>query len=66
MVKPAVPISFEEFKFSVDEIEEFLRGGPPDERFQKPFPPKIYRLKSGEPIIVRPATKDEAPAMLQT
>ncbi|MEM4289791.1 MAG: N-acetyltransferase [Nitrososphaerota archaeon] len=66
MVKPVVPITFEEFKFGVEEIEEFLRGAPPDERFQKPFPPKIYRLKSGEPIIIRPADKSEAPAILQT
>lgn len=66
MAKPPVPISFEKFSFSVEEIEEFLRGAPPDERFQKPFPPKIYRLKSGELVIIRPATKDEAPAMLQT
>jgi len=66
MVKPVVPISFEEFKFSVEEIEEFLRGAPPDERFQKPYPPKIYRLKTGEPIIIRPADVSEAPVILQT
>jgi len=66
MVKPPVPISFEKFSFSVEEIEDYLRGAPPDERFQKPLPPKIYRLKSGEPIIIRPASKDEAPAILES
>lgn len=66
MVKPVVPISFEEFKFGVDEIEEFLRGAPPDERFQKPYAPKTYKLKTGEPVIIRPVEKSEAPAMLQT
>ena len=66
MAKPPVPISFDKFSFRVEEIEEFLRGAPPDPRFQKPYPPKIYRLKGGEPVIIRPATKDEAPAILQT
>ena len=66
MAKPPVPISFEKFSFRVEEIEEYLRGAPPDERFQKPFEPKLYKLSSGEPIIIRPASRDEAPAILQT
>ena len=66
MVKPPVPISVDRFSFSVEEIEGHLRGAPPDERFQKPLEPKIYRLSTGEPIIIRPASRDEAPAILET
>ncbi|MCS6783762.1 MAG: N-acetyltransferase [Candidatus Caldarchaeum sp.] len=66
MVKPSVPISFEEFKFSVEEIEEFLRGAPPDEKLLKPYTPKLYRLKTGEPVVIRAVDKSEAPAMLQS
>ncbi|MEM1953360.1 MAG: hypothetical protein QXU87_10035 [Candidatus Caldarchaeum sp.] len=65
MVKPVVPISFEKFEYSVEEIEEYLRA-PEEEKFQTPYTPKMYRLKSGEPIIIRPAEKSETPAMLQT
>ncbi len=66
MVKPAVPISFESFNFSVEEIEGFLGGIPDDPAFQKPFAPKTYTLKSGEQIVIRAADKKEAPVILKS
>jgi len=66
VVKPTVPISFDSFTFSVEEIEGYLGGIPDNPAFQKPFVPKMYTLKSGEPIVIRPAEKKEAPAILQS
>jgi len=66
MVRPTVPISFENFSFSVEEIEGYLGGIPDDPAFQKPFVPKMYTLKNGEPIIIRPAKKEEAPVILKS
>ncbi|MGD0396042.1 MAG: hypothetical protein ABSB26_03930 [Nitrososphaerales archaeon] len=66
MVKPAVPISFDSFTFSVEEIEGFLGGIPDNPAFQKPFSPKLYTLKSGEQIVIRPAAKTESPAILES
>jgi hypothetical protein len=66
MVKPAVPISFDSFNFSVEEIEGYLGGIPDEPAFQKPFPPKAYALKSGEQIVIRAAGKKEAPAILKS
>jgi len=64
MVKPPVPISFDSFNFSVEEIEGYLGGIPDEPAFQKPLAPKLYKLKSGEPIVIRPADRIEAPAIL--
>lgn len=66
MVKPKVPISFDSFNFSVEEIEGYLGGVPDNPAFQKPFPPKTYALKSGEQLVIRAAEKSEAPAILQS
>jgi hypothetical protein len=66
MVKPAVPISFDSFNFSVEEIEGYLGGIPDEPAYQKPLAPKQYALKSGEPIVIRPAEKSEAPAILKS
>ncbi len=66
MVKPAVPISFDNFNFSLEEIEGYLGGIPDDPTFQRPFPPKLYTLKSGEEVVIRAAQKDEAPAILES
>jgi len=66
MVKPTVPISFDSFNFSVEEIEGYLGGIPDDPTFQKPFVPKTYAMKSGEQLVIRPAEKSEAPAILKS
>jgi hypothetical protein len=66
MVKPVVPISFDSFNFSVEEIEGYLGGIPDDPAFQKPFVPKTYSMKSGEQLIIRLAEKSEAPAILES
>ena len=66
MVKPAVPISFDSFNFSVEEIEGYLGGIPDEPAFQKAFAPKTYALKNGEQIVIRAAEKKEAPAILKS
>jgi hypothetical protein len=66
MVKPAVPISFDSFNFSLEEIEGFLGGIPDNPAFQKPFVPKSYTMKNGETLIIRPADRSEAPAILKS
>ena len=66
MAKPKVPISFDSFNFSVEEIEGFLGGIPVEPAFQKPFAPKTYTLKSGEQLVIRPAEKQEAPTILKS
>ena len=66
MVKPLVPISFDSFNFSVEEIEGYLGGIPDDPAFQKPIAPRTYTLKNGETLVIRTAEKKEAPAILQS
>ena len=66
MLKPAVPISFDSFIFSVEEIEVFLGGIPDNPAFQKPVAPKAYSLKSGDQLVIRAAEKGEAPAILKS
>ena len=66
MVKPTVPISFDSFNFSVEEIEGYLGGIPDEPVFQKPFVPKTYTMKSGEQLVIRPAEKSEAAAILKS
>ncbi len=66
MVKPTVPISFDSFNFSVEEIEGYLGGIPDNPAFHKPFTPKTYALKSGEQLVIRAAEKGEAPAILKS
>jgi hypothetical protein len=66
MVKPAVPISFDSFNFSLEEIEGYLGGIPDDPALHKPFVPKSYTLKNGEQLIIRPADKGEAPTILKS
>lgn len=66
MVKPSVPISFDNFTFSVEEIEGYLGGIPDDPAFQKALAPKMYTLKNGEPIVIRPADRSEAPTILES
>jgi hypothetical protein len=66
MVKPLVPISFDSFNFSLEEIEGYLGGIPDDPAFQKPIVPRSYTLKNGETLIIRTAEKSEAPAILKS
>jgi hypothetical protein len=66
MVKPAVPISFDSFNFSLEEIEGYLGGIPDDPAFQKPIVPRTYTLKNGETLVIRTAEKKEAPAILKS
>lgn len=65
MAKPRVPISINELKFSIEDIEDFL-AAPQDPRFQVPYEPKKWTAKDGSVVYVRPADKSEAPAILQT
>jgi len=66
LVKPPVPISFDSFSFSTEEIEGYLGGIPDNPAFQRPLAPKLYALKNGEPIVIRPAAKSEAPTILES
>lgn len=65
MGKPKIPISVPEFKYRVEDIEDFLTA-PPHPLLSKPYPPKYFVTKEGEKIVIRQASVDEADVILKT
>ncbi|MBI3037707.1 hypothetical protein HYY75_01465 [bacterium] len=47
----------------IDELEKRLR---PVEKKLPPYPPKVITLASGEKMVVRQATRDDGPVLLET
>ncbi|MDG7042557.1 MAG: N-acetyltransferase [Nitrososphaerota archaeon] len=66
MAKPNVPISITDMKFSIEDIEDFLRGAPPDQKLSIEYPAKYVQLGNGEKAIIRQAKLEDAPAVLET
>jgi hypothetical protein len=58
---PIIP--YKERAMLVDELEKKLR---PPEMDQKPYPPKVVILASGEKMVVREAVRDEIGVLLDT
>jgi hypothetical protein len=60
-LEPPVPVSQEEYKLNVRDVEPLLQGYP---MIVKPWPPATIKLRSGETIYIREARLEEAKTLL--
>jgi hypothetical protein len=61
-LEPPVPLSREEYKLDVRDLEPFLQGYPME---MKPWPPATIKLRSGETMFIREAKMDEVKLLLE-
>lgn len=63
--KPPCPVTLEEVKVRVEDLEPILRP-PRSPLLAKEYPPRLLRLPDGEQMVVRMATPDDTQVILKT
>jgi hypothetical protein len=63
--KPPCPVTLEEVKVNVEDLEPILRP-PESQLLSRPYQPRLLKLPDGKKMVVRMAVSDDIPVILET